>query len=183
MKDHEKMMVPSLFRLSDEALLIARELLVTDGRESPDTYRNLHAQFMQNIPADKECFLSTDYFPAMDMWETLRKKGCLGVFDPGDELIAVISKDDVLHKEDFADMMKASGMETTEGNFNKVWSNFIDKILSGVPLRDGAFIAVEVGKRVIEKTCPLSELIQKASAQKEKQEPAVMPQQERPQER
>lgn len=120
----QKDMYPSYFRIPSEAVFVVRKMLESDRSES---YYDLRAQFMAAIPADKFCFfcVDADTVHAVISAETaLRQRSALTVFDPGDDVIAVISKDEILHKEDFADFMKASGLEATEDNFNKVWFRF-----------------------------------------------------------
>lgn len=135
-------MEPSYFQMTEEALVIARKMLDPD---CPEPYYILRPQFMKSIPADKECFLGIDYearerqIPAADV---LNEMDYLTVFDPGDDLIAVISAEDVLHKEDFAELMETCGIEATEVNLNKVWSVFPDNILSGSSLKDLAIAAI-----------------------------------------
>lgn len=135
-------MEPSYFQMSEEALSIARKILDPD---CPEPYYILRPLFMKSIPGDKECFLGIDYearerqIPAVDV---LNEKNYFTVFDPGDDLIAVISAEDVLYKEDFAELMENCGMEATEGNLNKVWSVFPDNIASGSTLKDLALAAI-----------------------------------------
>ena len=142
-QDHVRKMDASYFRVPEEALSVARKMLNPDSEEP---YYILRPQFMNCIPADKECFLSIDYeakerqIPPADI---LAEKNYLTVFDPGDNVVAVVSMDDVLHKEDFAAIMKNSGMEATEENFDKIWYVFPEIIPSGASLKDLAIAAIQ----------------------------------------
>lgn len=136
-------MEASYFRMPEEALSIARMML---DHECPEPYYILRPQFMNAVPSDKQCFLGIDHeakerqLPAA---EVLNEKDYLTVFDPGDNVIAVISMEDVLHKEDFAAIMERCGMEPTESNFNKIWSVFPNNIPSGASLKDLALAAIQ----------------------------------------
>ena len=65
------------------------------------------------------------------------------IYDPGDDLVAIISMDEIMHKEDFAAMMKAFGLEATEANFDKVWDAFIANKDPKKTLRDNAYAAIQ----------------------------------------
>ena len=51
--------------------------------------------------------------------------------------------DDIMYKEDFASMMKTSGIEATESNFEKVWDVFVANKNPKKSLRDNAYAAVQ----------------------------------------
>lgn len=117
------------FRLSDDALRIARQLLHTNGVEqncssvavrnvSADTQHRvdpLIAQFFKHLPEEKDSILSS-------FFDT--KTPNLVLYTPDDAVIAVITSDEILYKEDFADLMNTSGLKPTESHWNAVWKQF-----------------------------------------------------------
>lgn len=121
-------MEPSYFQVSEKAVEIARRMMNSTGL---GLYWNRREQFMKSIPAGKECHFDVDLYAmnnSRSADEIASSQDYLTVFDPSDELVAVIGPKDVLHKEDFAALLKASGIKPTETNFNKVWMRFPDLI-------------------------------------------------------
>lgn len=85
------------------------------------------------------------------------------IYDPGDDLVAIVSMDDIMYKEDFASMMKTSGIEATESNFEKVWDVFAANKNPKKSLRDNAYAAVQSVNDNLLKKPSLSEQIHSAS--------------------
>lgn len=119
----------SSLRLSHDALLIAHQILHAGGIDqnySAQAIRNtnptaerslapLLSQFMKHLPQDKDCILSSIF----DC-----KEPNLILYGPNDDMIAVITKDEILYKEDFANHMKTVGLKPTAFLWNAVWAQF-----------------------------------------------------------
>lgn len=119
----------SCFHLSDDTLLIARQLLHAGGIDqncsaqalqnlSPSAERRqvpLLQQFAKHLPQDKECVLSSIFDS---------KEPNLILYGPSDDIIAVITKDEILYKEDFANHMKTAGLKPTAFHWNALWTQF-----------------------------------------------------------
>lgn len=122
-------MEASFFRISESvAALIRPEIASKEMLEQ----NILFSAFLHNLMPDKLC---SGYLSATCDWAM--------IYDPGDDLIAIVSMDEIMHKEDFASMMKAFGVEATEANFDKVWDVFIANKDPQKSLRDNAYAAVE----------------------------------------
>lgn len=131
-------MSPSHFRLSGTALKVAQQLLHVggidqnlssmafraEGSSVSRTAPPLLSQLFKQLPADKECMLSS-FFEA----ETPN----LLLFDPGDEMIAIVTEKEVLYKEDFARLMKDAGIKASESLWQDVWEQFSSDFSSAVP--------------------------------------------------
>lgn len=129
-------MEPSVFHLPAFAVDMIRNELVEPQHKSELSFSN---SLNSLLPDDKHCFVAI--VPALNDNVKLAY-----IYDGGDDVLAVVSKNEILYKEDFADMMKASGMEATEINFDKVWSTIRSGYLSDVSLKDGIMADIQ-GKK------------------------------------
>ena len=119
----------SSFRLSSDALLTARQLLHSGGIDENCSSRALRdpdnpvrgnippilSQFIKHLPSEKDCVLSSFYDSG---------RPNLLLYTPDDDFIALITKDEILYKEDFAVAMESSGFHGTELEWNTVWKQF-----------------------------------------------------------
>ncbi len=141
----------SHFQLSPVAFKVGQQLLHQGGIDqtiSSAAFRSarvsashntspLLSQFFKQIPSDRDCMLSS-FFDATTPNMVL--------YDPGDEIIAIMTDKDVLHKEDFAQMMKDAGMKASEALWSKVWTQFsadFPAAAADVPLKVQAQTAIE----------------------------------------
>lgn len=148
----------SLFHVSDAvANAIRPEIASLEMVE-----RNvMFSHFVQNLLPDS-CPCSA-YLSATCNWAM--------IYDPGDDLVAIVSMDEILHKEDFADMMKEAGIEATEANFEKVWDVFAREKSPGLSLTENALTAVRLTAEHSEKKLSLGSLIQSAESRATAQRP------------
>ena len=70
-------------------------------------------------------------------------KDYLTVYDPGEDIVAVISKDDVFYKEDFASLMNEANLAPTEKNLQRVWNALSGSIPHNSSLREICIAAIE----------------------------------------
>ena len=139
----------SHFRLSHAAQKVAQQLLHSGGIDqncSSVAFRDVQSsaiqtappllsQFFKQLPVDKECMLSS-FFDS----ETPN----LVLYDLADELIAVMTENEVLYKEDFAALMKENGMKAAEALWEKVWYQFCkDFPAAGLSLRAQAQASID----------------------------------------
>ena len=140
-----KVISPSLFRPSDELIKVVRKMLDTETEQSL-SFENLHQEFVELLPVDqKGCFLDVDFYAAADPWaySDISNNDFLMLYSESGEEVAVIGMNEVLHKEDFASLMKEEGLVPTEANFNRVWESFPRYLPYGTSLKKLAQIAIE----------------------------------------
>ena len=122
-------MEPSFFRFPADVVDIIRSEIVSKKMVE----RNLmFSAFLNHLLPNNSC---SGYLSSTCDWAM--------IYDPGEDLVAIVSMDDILYKEDFAAIMKVSGIEATESNFDKVWDVFVANKDPEKSLRENAYAAVQ----------------------------------------
>lgn len=162
-----KVISPSLFRPSDELIKVIREMLDTDS-EQLVSFEKFDQKFVELLPdGQKGCYLDLDFYASNDPWSysDISDSDFLMLYSESGEIIAVIGMNDVLHKEDFALLMKEAGLVPTESNLNKAWEYFPRYLPCGTSLEKLALTAIEKVKTDIKEMSKpsLDEYISSAS--------------------
>ena len=141
----------NVYRLPDEVVDKIRKEIVRPSFSSELAFSN---SVNQMLPKDKHCFVSI----------------CGGaklayVYDGDDDVLAVVSPNEILYKENFAQLLKEAGLEVAEANFDKVWR----------PIRSGSLPKDSLEQSVIATIqCEFTSLnskIKSAEASKNNSEP------------
>lgn len=130
---------PSRFHLSDASLAYARALF--DVKKHIDFVEAYH-QFQASIPGHNECYIY-DLDLSRPLCGDIEVAPYLSFFGPDENIIAFISKDDILYREDFASLLSEAGLAPIEGNLNLVLKQYFDLAHKGMPIREAAQTAVE----------------------------------------
>lgn len=165
----------SPFQLSSAALMEGQHLLRNGGIDQNYSSTSFHdaassvqhtmapqlSQFLKQLPSDQECMLSMLYDA---------QKPNLVLYGAGGNIFAIVAEDEVMYKEDFAGLMKASGMKASEATWQRVWEQFSTDFSTSkadVSLRDQAKTAIEkvrvslIRESAVEHMLPKSSLANK----------------------
>lgn len=141
-----KEMEKNSFRLSEEAIQIGKEIAAT----AKEGFWMMDRAFAKSSLSEDVVALLSKFREAVlekspnvgFVAEYCPEQQAFLVYDFGDFFIAIITKDACYHKEDFAEMMKAQGLEATEQNFKQLWAKLERHILKEGSLEKGALAAI-----------------------------------------
>lgn len=115
------------YRLPDDAVLLIQKMLDPNCLEP---FCVLYEQFKQ-IMKDKFYLLDIEYDAKdyqMTMSEILADRNYVAIFGDDSYIIAFISANDVLYREDFFTMMNAVGFDFNSDSFSQVYCAFPERI-------------------------------------------------------
>lgn len=144
----------SWFQVPDDAVAVARKMLNPEGAGA-EGYAELLSQFKCLIPENKQaCFVEVGFDAVVFPWglHDSFQRNYLTIYTPHGNIVAVISEDEVLHREDFAAIMEENGMGATSRNFGLLLQHFwhIAEPV-GRSLRSSVVLSIEavLGKDVV----------------------------------